>query len=193
MKKIKNKSTVRTIWFEKNKKIIDSFRLGFGLKNLNYSPRSNRNSMKILRKYYKNFDIYVSNYYFFENKKIYKKINKNFENTYNFFNFKKKLLKKKYKLVSSINKNIQIKNIFKPNYPINISNFFILYYNNNSDSVRKINDFLEINLDRNKKLKMLKTIYVNDDNLNNTTDLELQQELSTFSRWGIELGRGGLD
>jgi hypothetical protein len=40
---------------------------------------------------------------------------------------------------------------------------------------------------------MLKTIYINDANLNNTTDLDLQQELSTFSRWGIELGRGGLE
>jgi len=196
VKKLSNKNN--DFWMNKNKKIIDRFRSGFGLKDLISNSRNSRNFNRIFKKYNKSYSniIELTRYKLLKNynSKIDKLLNKNLNINNN--SIKTNLFNKRSSLILNKNKYFQIKYLESTNIKNKLfgNRLFKFHYNFiKNQNFFLLNDYNFDYSDRKKKLKLMSLIYKKNENLNNIEDLKIQQNYSKLNRWGTELGRGGYD
>lgn len=171
----------------KNKKIIDRFRSGFGLKDLISNSRNSRNFNRIFKKYNKSYSniIELTRYKLLKNynSKIDKLLNKNLNINNN--SIKTNLFNKRSSLILNKNKYFQIKYLESTNIKNKLfgNRLFKFHYNFiKNQNFFLLNDYNFDYSDRKKKLKLMSLIYKKNENLNNIEDLKIQQNYSKLNR-----------
>lgn len=181
-------------WFYLNSKILNLFRVGFGLIDEVVQGRSSRNNNKIFRKYNKLYNNYLNSIDFLNKKKVNYEIDSilGFGRMGDYTSLGKHFDYKKKELVSYYGKYSQdiLLNFKKPFFIYRNNDIFKLHFNFLRNKQRNELKNLKFDFsDRERRLNMLSYLY----KYSNSQDLNIQQNISDTNRWGSDIGRGGFD